>query len=43
MGWGCLEEKTPFLQPNIVELQCLEHLWNYEYMFDTGVVRADEC
>ena len=19
-------------------LQCLEHLWNYEYMFETGVI-----
>ena len=26
-----------------VELQWLEHLWNHENMFETGVVRADEC
>ena len=26
-----------------VELQWLEHLWNHENMFETGVVRASEC
>ena len=26
-----------------VELQWLEHLWDYENMFETGVVRASEC
>ena len=26
-----------------VELQWLEHLWNHENTFATGVVRADEC
>ena len=26
-----------------VELQCLEHLGNHENMFETGVVRANEC
>ena len=26
-----------------VELQWLEHLWNHENMFETGVVRANEC
>ena len=26
-----------------VELQWLEHLWNHENMFDTRVVRANEC
>ena len=26
-----------------VELQWLEHLWDYENMFETGVVRANEC
>ena len=26
-----------------VELQWLEHLWNNEKMFETGVVRANEC
>ena len=25
-----------------VELQWLEHLWNHENMFETGVVRANE-
>ena len=26
-----------------VELQWLEHLWNRENMFESGVVRANEC
>ena len=26
-----------------VELQWLEHLWNHENMFETGLVRANEC
>ena len=26
-----------------VELKWLEHLWNHENMFETGVVRANEC
>ena len=26
-----------------VELQWLEHLWDHENMFETGVVRANEC
>ena len=26
-----------------VELQWLEHLWRHESMFETGVVRANEC
>ena len=26
-----------------VELQWLKHLWDHEYMFETGVVRANEC
>ena len=26
-----------------VELQWLEHLWNHENMFETGVLRANEC
>ena len=28
---------------NTVELQWLEHLWNHENMFETGVGRANEC
>ena len=28
---------------NTVELQWLEHLRDYENMFETGVVRASEC
>ena len=30
-------------QQYIVELQWLEQLWNHENMFETGVVRANEC
>ena len=26
-----------------VELQWLEHFWNHENVFETGVVRAYEC
>ena len=26
-----------------VELKWLEHLWNYEKIFETGVVGANEC
>ena len=26
-----------------VELQWLEYLWNHENMFETGVVRSNEC
>ena len=26
-----------------VERQWLEHLWNHDNMFETGVVRANEC
>ena len=25
------------------ELQWLEHLWNHANLFETGVVRANEC
>ena len=28
---------------NTVELQWLKHLWNHENMFETGLVRANEC
>ena len=31
------------VSPCTVELQWLEHLWNPENMFETGVVRANEC
>ena len=31
------------LFPCAVELQWLDHLWNYENMFETVVVRANEC
>ena len=26
-----------------VELQWLEHLWDYENKFETGIIRANEC
>ena len=26
-----------------VELQWVEHLWDHKNMFETGVVRANEC
>ena len=28
------------IMASTVEIQWLEHLWNHENMFDTGVVRA---
>ena len=28
---------------NTVELQWLEHLWDYENKFETGIVRANDC
>ena len=28
---------------NTVELQWLEHIWDHENVFETGVVRANEC
>ena len=34
--WSCGSDCT-------VEPQWLEHLWNHENMFETGVVRAYEC
>ena len=45
----CTEEPSTLMEdvddslPYTVELQWLEHLWNYENMFETGVVRANEC
>ena len=32
-----------FQKPHTVELQWLEHPLNHEKMFETGVVRANEC
>ena len=32
-----------FCKRNTVELQWLEHLGDHENMFETGVVRANEC
>ena len=34
--------KAPLLYIYIAELQWLEHLWNHENMFETGVVQAKE-
>ena len=31
------------MDTDTVELQLLEHLLNHEDMFETGVVRANEC
>ena len=31
-----------FLKSITVELQWLEHLWDYENLFETGLVRANE-
>ena len=31
------------LYDNTVELQWLKHLWKHEKMFETGIVRANEC
>ena len=35
--------KVFYVKQNTVELQWVEHLWDYENMFETGVVRANEC
>ena len=40
--FSCICNKTE-LQYYIVELQWLKHLWDYESMFEAGVVRANEC
>ena len=45
----CTEEPNTLMEdvddslPYTVELQWLEHLWNHDNMFETGVVRANEC
>ena len=38
INWTVIEQRT-----GTVELQWLEHLWDYENMFETGVLRANEC
>ena len=41
---SCFPESVLMKQlVNAVELQWLEHLCNHENMFETGVVRANEC
>ena len=37
------DSKPEYPQRCTVELQWFEHLWNHENMFETGVVRANEC
>ena len=32
-----------FAVPYTVEIQWLEHLWDHENMFETRVIRANEC
>ena len=45
----CTEEPSTLMEdvddslPYTVTLQWLEHLWNHENMFETGVVQANEC
>ena len=31
------------LSVQLIDLQWLEHLWNHEKMFETGVVPSNEC
>ena len=44
-----IQNNPKYLNPShkmdvdIVELQWLKHFWNHENMFETGVVRANEC
>ena len=38
----CKNKKIGTPKTDTVELQWLEHLWDYENMFETGVVRAIE-
>ena len=38
-----INDRTEEEIPTTVELKLLEHLWNHENMFETGVVRAKEC
>ena len=47
-SWLCLQQVWDGVHGNFfliftVELQWLEHLWNHENMFETVVVRANEC
>ena len=37
-----LSGRRPDIDLNTVELQWLEHLWDFENLFETGVVRAIE-
>ena len=36
-------ENQIFQSIHTLELQWLKRLWDYEFMFETGVVRANEC
>ena len=40
---GILRESLEhIIMVNIIQLQWLEHLWDYENVFETGIVRAIE-
>ena len=41
-GWGGAGGRSTRTKKITVELQWLEHLWDYEKLFETGVVRAIE-
>ena len=38
----CLTEEKEFYSPEYCQTLRLEHLWDYENLFETGVVRASE-
>ena len=40
-GNSVVSHPKTYNDDNTVELQRLEHLWNHENMFETGVVRAN--
>ena len=41
LHWAIYTTLRPLL--STVHLQWLEHLWNHENVFETGVVRGNEC
>ena len=40
--FGAYSPESTGTKDQELELQWLEHLWNYENLFETGVVRANE-
>ena len=38
-----ISNPAPLSLESDVDLQWLKHLWNHENMFETKVVRANEC